>query len=341
MMSSMHDLDEKKLAAYLETHVNGFRGPLTAEKFSDGQSNPTYTMTSPSGHYVLRRKPTGELLKSAHAVDREYRVMSALAGSDVPVPKTYHLCTDDTVIGSMFYLMEYVDGRIYWDPTLPGMGSDRRGAIYDEINRVLAALHSIDIKTIGLADYGKTGNYVERQINRLNKQYRASETETIPSMEKVMKWLPANLPVDDGRVSLIHGDYTLYNMIFHHDEPRMLALLDWELSTLGHPYADLGFHCMQLRLPPGSSHLTGLEGIDRNTLGIPSEKDYVAKYCKRMGIDGIPNWNFYLVFSFFRLAAILQGIRKRALIGTASSQKAAEVGGMAAMLADYALSLLE
>ena len=340
-MSSINNLDEKKLAAYLKTHVDGFRGPLTAEKSSGGQSNPTHILASPSGRYVLRRKPLGELLPSAHAVDREYRVMSALAGSGVPVPKTYHLCTDDTVIGSMFYLMEYVDGKIYWNPALPGMENALRGAIYDEMNRVLAALHAVDIKTVGLADYGKTGNFIERQVSRFSKQYRASETETIPSMEKIMKWLPAHLPADDGRVSLVHGDYRLDNMIFHHDEPKVLAVLDWELSTLGHPYADLGFQCMQLRLPPGSSHLAGLEGIDRSALGIPSEEDYVARYCERTRIDGIPDWNFYLVFSFFRLAAILQGIKKRALIGNASSQKAAEVGGMADMLADYAVALLE
>jgi aminoglycoside phosphotransferase (APT) family kinase protein len=339
MTASPYPIDEQRLAAYLKDHVDGFRGPLTAEKFKDGQSNPTYAISSPSGRYVLRQKPAGQLLPSAHAVDREYRVLGALAGSGVPVPKVFHLCTDESVTGNMFYLMEYVNGRVYWDSTLPDMDRERRRATYDEMNRVLAALHSFDVEAAGLSDFGKTGSYFERQISRWTKQYRISETETMPAVEKVIKWLPAHQPEDDGRTTLVHGDYRLDNMIFHPSEPRLLALIDWELSTLGHPYADLAYQCMQLRLPPGA-HLSGLEGVNRKALGIPSEPEYVEQYCRRMGIGAIDNWNFYLVFSFFRLTAIVQGVKKRGLIGNASSTQAAGMGAMVYVLADYAARLI-
>ena len=336
--NSDFNFDESKLAAYLEQYIEGFRGPLHAEKFSGGQSNPTFKISAASGNYVLRRKPPGELLKSAHAVDREYRVMSALATTAVPVAKTYHLCEDENIIGSMFYVMEYIDGRVMWDPTLPEVSAENRHAIYSEMNRVLAAVHSVDINKVGLADYGKPGNYFERQIGRWSKQYLASQTETIPEMDALMTWLPANLPQDDGSVSLVHGDFRLDNMMFHPQENRVLALVDWELSTLGHPYADLAYQCMQLRMDH-SGAMPGLGGIDRAKLGIPSEEDYIQLYCERRGLDGIPDWNFYLVFSFFRFASILQGVKKRALEGNASSEKAMQMGELVVPLAQQAVAL--
>ena len=332
------DTEARTLARYLEQHVAGFRGPITAEKFPNGQSNPTFLIQAQSGRYVLRRKPAGELLKSAHAVDREFRVMSALADTDVPVARTYHLCNDDSIIGSMFYLMEYVDGRVMWDPALPELQQGQRRAIYAEMNRVLAALHSVDIAAVGLADYGKPGNYFERQVGRWTRQYRASETETIAAMEHLLRWLPANMPADDGRVSLVHGDFRLDNMLFHPSEDRVLALVDWELSTLGHPFADLAYQCMQLRMDHDGI-MPGLGGLDRAQLGIPSEEEYVSTYCERMGIKEIPHWNFYLVFSFFRFAAILQGVKQRALAGNASSKKALEMGNLARPLAEIAVEL--
>jgi len=336
-----HGFDEARLAAYLEAHVPGFRGPLTAEKFAGGQSNPTYRIEAASGRYVLRRKPPGELLKSAHAVDREFRVLAALHGGTVPVAKPYHLCTDDDVIGSWFYLMDHVDGRILWNPALPELGNDERGAIYAEMNRVLTALHAVDVEAVGLADYGKPGNYFERQVARWSKQYRASETEHIEAMERLLEWLPGATPPDDGRVGLIHGDYRLDNLIFAPDRPEILAVVDWELSTLGHPFADLAYQCMQLRLPSDLKVLAGLGGLDRAALGIPSEADYVAAYCARAGLEGIPHWDYYLAFSFFRFSAILQGIQKRALDGNASSALAFDYGALARPLAEMGWAVVE
>jgi aminoglycoside phosphotransferase (APT) family kinase protein len=338
--TSSFDFDTEQLAHYLEQHVAGFKGPLTAEKFAGGQSNPTFLITAASGKYVLRRKPPGELLKSAHAVDREFKVMSALANTEVPVAKTYHLCEDDNIIGSMFYVMEYIDGRVMWDPALPEASNETRTAIYNEMNRVLAALHSVDIEAAGLSDYGRPGNYFERQVGRWSQQYRASETGSIPEMERLMEWLPANMPADDGRVALAHGDFRLDNMMFHPTESRVLALVDWELSTLGHPFADLAYQCMQLHMANGGV-MSGLGGIDRAALGIPSEEAYVAQYCKRMGLAEIPHWNFYLAFSFFRFAAILQGVKKRALDGNASSEKALKMGELVVPLAQMAVKLLD
>jgi len=312
---------------------------LTATKFAHGQSNPTFLIESASGKYVLRRKPPGKLLKSAHAVDREYRVMTALAGTDVPVPRTYLLCEDESVIGSVFFLMEFVDGRVLWDPSLPELDKTQRGAIFDQMNRVLAAVHSIDVEAAGLSDYGKPGNYFERQVSRWTGQYRASETKTIAEMDRVINWLQENTPADDGRVALVHGDFRLDNMIFHRSEPRVLALVDWELSTLGHPFADLAYQCMQWRVD-GGGIIPGLGDVDRTALGIPSEEEYVRMYCRRMGIDSIPDWNFYLVFSFFRLAAILQGVRKRALDGIASNERAMKLGELVRPLAAMASKLL-
>jgi aminoglycoside phosphotransferase (APT) family kinase protein len=339
MTQPNHSLDTQKLAAYLEQQVPGFKGPLTAEKFPGGQSNPTYAVSAESGRYVLRRKPPGLLLKSAHAVDREFKVIAALADTGVPVAKVYHLCEDESVIGSMFFLMEFVDGVVHWDATLPDLDNEQRRVMYDEMNRALAAMHSVDIDAVGLADFGKPGNYFERQIGRWSKQYRAAETGTIEAMEQLLTWLPDNLPADDGKVSLVHGDYRLDNMMFHATEPRILAVVDWELSTLGHPYADLAYQCMQWRLPPGGS-LSGLQGEDRAALGIPSEEEYVARYCERMGIDTIENWTFYLAFSFFRLADILQGVKKRALDGNASNDQALEMGALVEPLASAATALI-
>jgi len=332
-------MDTLGLASYLESRVEGFAGPLTATKFSHGQSNPTYLIEAASGKYVLRRKPPGNLLKSAHAVDREYRVMTALADTDVPVPRTFHLCADDSVIGSMFFLMEFVEGRVLWDPALPDFERAKRAPVFEEMNRVLSAVHSVDIESAGLADYGKPGNYFERQVGRWTGQYRASETETIAEMDQVIDWLEENTPEDDGRVSLVHGDFRLDNMIFHPEQARVLALVDWELSTLGHPFADLAYQCMQWRVD-GGGIIPGLGAIDREAHGIPSENAYVEMYCKRMGIAGIPDWDFYLVFSFFRLAAIIQGVRKRAMDGNASNERAMQLGQLVKPLASMACRLI-
>jgi len=337
---AIDQLDIGILGPYLESNIAGFKGLHRAEKFTDGQSNPTFLLTAESGQYVLRRQPPGELLKSAHAVDREYRVIAALADSDVPVARAYHLCEDRNVIGSMFYVMSYEEGRIFWNPLLPELDKGQRAAIYDEMACLLATLHDVDVQAVGLGDFGRPGNYFERQINRWSKQYRASETKTIEAMNILMEWLPANLPEEDGKVSLIHGDYRMDNIIFHPTESRIIALLDWELSTLGHPYADLAYQCMQMRMK-SDAVIVGLGGIDRTALGIPTEEAYVARYCQQRGIDGIPNWGFYLVFSFFRLAAILQGVLKRAIDGNASSQKAFDYGHMAPVLANMAVEILE
>ncbi|MEH6581789.1 MAG: phosphotransferase family protein [Halioglobus sp.] len=338
---SNQDLNIDQLREYLSATVPGFTGDLTAEKFAGGQSNPTFKLSAGGKHYVLRRKPEGELLKSAHAVDREYKVITALQGTDVPVPATYVLCEDDGVIGSMFYVMEYKEGRILWDPTLPeAKNPAERAAIYDEMNRTMAALHSVNVEAVGLTDFGKPGNYFERQVGRWSKQYRASETDHQPAMEALLTWLPANMPADDGIVSLVHGDYRLDNMMFHPTEPRVIALLDWELSTLGHPLADLANQCMAWMLPQEGA-IRGLAGIDRGPLGIPTDEEYIAQYCQRTGRSGIDNWSFYLAFSLFRLAAIVQGIKKRAQIGTASSAEAKSRGDLVGPLSEMALKLID
>jgi len=289
---------------------------------------------------VLRRQPPGELLKSAHAVDREYRVIKALQNTDVPVARVNHLCEDRDIIGSMFYVMSFEEGRIFWNPSLLELNKQQRTDIFDEMNRVLCALHDVDVEVVGLGDYGRPGNYFERQIGRWTKQYKASETGLIAAMDQLIEWLPANIPADDGKISLIHGDYRLDNIIFHPTETGALALLDWELSTLGHPYADLAYQCMQLRLGPDAV-IAGLGDIGREALGIPTEADYVAQYCNRRSIDGIPHWDFYLAFSFFRFAAILQGVLKRAIDGNASSQKAFDYGTLAPTLAQMAVDLID
>ncbi len=341
-MSDPNALDASALAPYLEAHVSGFSGLQSSEKFKSGQSNPTYLLNARSGRYVLRAKPPGALLKSAHQVDREFRVMRALAGTEVPVPRMLHLSDEDSPIGRMFYVMGFVDGRIFWDPALSEVPDKaERAAIYDSMNATLAALHSVDIEAAGLADFGKPGSYFERQLGRWTSQYRSSETETVADMDSLITWLEKHLPAGDGLVSLVHGDYRLDNMIFAPDRPAVIAVLDWELSTLGHPYADIAYQCMQWRLPH-SSGFRGLGGIDRASIGLPSEEDYVAKYCKRQNIAGIDNWTFCLAFSFFRLAAICQGVYKRALDGNASNpEKAKQYGDAVKLLAGLAVRLIE
>ena len=340
-MTATVTFDVEKLTQYLESHVTGFKGPMTLSKFSGGQSNPTFKVTAQSGTYVLRSQPAGKLLKSAHAVDREYEVRDALKETDVAVAKVYHLCRDTSIIGSMFYLMEFCDGIVYWSASLAEITSNTvRSQMYDAMNKSLVALHSVDINAVGLQDYGKAGNYFERQFGRWTSQYRSTELQEIKAMDQLMLWLENHLPEDDGKVCLVHGDFRLDNMMFAKDKPEVIAVLDWELSTLGHPYSDLAYQCMQLRMPQGMGTIDGLKGVDRESLGIPTEEQYVADYCKRMGIDKIENWSFYLAFSFFRLAAIVQGVAKRASEGNASNEHANKVGAFVEPLAQMALSII-
>jgi aminoglycoside phosphotransferase (APT) family kinase protein len=327
MTAATAALDEQKLIPWLEAHVEGFGGFQALEKFGQGQSNPTFKVMAESGTYVLRAKPPGELLKSAHAVDREYRVMNALGSTNVPVPKMLTLSEEgeQSPIGRMFFVMEYLDGRIFWDPVIPECGDDNasRHAIYDAMNQTLAHLHNVDVADAGLETFGKPGSYFARQTDRWAKQYRASEVERNQTVHDVIAWLEANMPDDDGVVSIVHGDYRLDNMIFAPDRDEVIAVLDWELSTLGHPLADLAYQCMQWRLPHNSG-MRGLGGIDRAAMGIPTEEEYVAAYCKRRGIEAIPDWPFYIAFCFFKLTGILQGVYKRALDGNASNPKRAK-----------------
>jgi len=343
-MPSVEMLEEAVLAKYLEAAVAGFKGPLTVSKFPGGQSNPTFRVDADSGTYVLRRQPPGKLLKSAHAVDREFRVLAALKETEVPVAEVYHLCEDSSVIGSMFYLMEFCDGNIYWDPALREIEDrDTRAAMYEQMAKTLASIHRVDIEAAGLADYGRPGNYFERQVGRWTKQYRASELDKIDAMDELIAWLGANMPADDGQVALVHGDFRLDNLMFAQDNSRVIAVLDWELSTLGHPYADLAYQCMAMRLPASEQQQkapSGLAGLDLQTLGLPSEEEYVGKYCQHMGIDRIENWDFYLAFGFFRVAAISQGVAKRAVQGNASNASAREAGDMVGPLASMALDIV-
>ncbi len=337
LVAPVHPVDLPALAAYLRTHVAGFRGDVVIEQFQGGQSNPTYRIAAGDARYVLRRKPPGKLLPSAHAVDREYRVMTALAGSDVPVAKTLALCVDDAVIGTPFYVMEYVAGRILWDPTLPGMNPAMRAAHYGELNRVIAALHRVDYSAVGLTDFGRTGAYIERQIARWSKQYLAGGADPIPSMDRLIDWLPRHIPGGD-ETSIVHGDFRLDNVIFHPTDPRILAVLDWELSTLGHPLSDFAYQVMAWRLSP--QQFRGLMGCDLATLGIPTETEYVAEYCRRTGRKGIPDFEFYLIFNMFRIAAILHGVLARAIQGNAASRNAVETGGRARLVADVAWDMV-
>lgn len=310
-------MDVKALERWLSAHVAEIGEPLAVEKFAGGQSNPTYLLRAGARRFVLRRQPEGVLLKSAHAVDREYRVQKALAGSAVPVPRMLAFCDDPEVIGTMFYVMEHVEGRVLFDPAMPGETPAARAAIMDEMGRVLAAIHAVDLSAAGLEDYGPDGDYFARQLARWSKQYRASATGELPAMERLMEWLGAHLPGDDGQRTLVHGDYRLDNLLFAPERSECRAVLDWELSTLGHPYADLAGVVMQWQLPPGEDG-RGLAGLDRAALGLPSDAAFVADYCARRGIGGIEGFGYYVAFAFFRMAAILQGVKKRALDGNAS-----------------------
>jgi aminoglycoside phosphotransferase (APT) family kinase protein len=336
------ELDIATLAPWLEAHVDGFRGLVAITKFNTGQSNPTYRIDAASGRYVLRAKPPGTLLKSAHQVDREYRVLKALHGKGVPVAEALALCDDeDSPIGRMFYVMRHVDGRIFWDPALPeARDNDERRGLYDAMNATLAALHDIDPSAVGLGDFGKPGSYFERQLSRWTSQYRASEVGAQPDMDALIAWLERNLPADDGQVSLVHGDFRLDNMIFAAGTPEVAAVLDWELSTLGHPFADLAYQCMQWRLPHDSG-FRGLGGLDRTSLGLPTEQEYIAAYRSRRRLGPIDGWTFYIAFSFFRLAAILQGVYKRSLDGNASNpEKAATYGRAVPLIAAMAVKTI-
>ena len=314
-------LDAGAVEAWMAANVEGFRGPLEIEKTPTGQSNPTFILTAGSGRYVLRRKPPGELLKSAHAVDREFRVQQALAGSNVPVARMHRLCADDGVVGSMFYVMDCVAGDVHFDPRLPDKTPEVRRAMFEDMNRVLAALHDVDYVAVGLGEFGRPGSYFARQFSRWSKQYRASETVSRPEMEELIAWVGDNLPAEDGITTLVHGDYRLDNLIYG-AEGRVAAVLDWELATLGHPYSDLAYQCMQWRMPPGPD-TRGFGDEDRVALGIPSEREYVDMYCARRGLPGIPIFQFALAFSFFRMAAIVQGVMKRGLDGSASNPEQA------------------
>lgn len=325
-----HRFDESLLAQYLARHMSGVQGALHVHQFEGGQSNPTFLLESGSERWVMRKKPPGELVPSAHAVDREFRVISALAGSDVPVPRVHHLCEDAQVIGTPFYVMEYVEGRICREVALPEFTPAERASILDSMNRVIAALHQVDIDAVGLGNFGKTGGYIERQVARWIRQYEASKTEEVPAMNALMAWLPDHIPGDD-RTSIVHGDFRLENVVLHPEEPRLLAVLDWELCTLGHPYADFAYNCMPFHMAPGEQGSLG--GLDLEGLGFPAESEYVAAYARRTGREHIPDWPFYMVFSMFRLAAIAQGVYMRGLQGNAASEEALERGARAKSLA--------
>ena len=334
-VSARHQFDLAALDAYLRQHVAGYpQGTLTAEQFKGGQSNPTFKLSIGGQHYVLRTKPApaAKLLPSAHAIEREYRVMDALSQHGFPAARQVCLCTDESVIGRAFYVMEFVDGRVLWDQALPGMEPAERAAIYAEMNRVMALLHSTDYSAIGLADYGKPGNYFARQIERWTKQYLASQTETIDAMDQLIAWLPNNIPPGDD-TAIVHGDFRLDNLLWHPTEPRVLAVLDWELSTLGHPFADFSYHCMSWHIAPGQ--FRGIAGLDLKALGIPSQQEYIAMYAERTGKTiRLEDFNFYLAFNMFRLASIMQGIMKRYVDGTAASAQALESGQMARPMAE-------
>jgi aminoglycoside phosphotransferase (APT) family kinase protein len=342
-VSDAHSFDVGTLQTWLSQHLQGFAGPLSVEMFKGGQSNPTYKLITPRKSYVMRAKPgpVAKLLPSAHAVEREFKVMGGLYGTDVPVAQMHVLCEDESIIGRAFYVMEFVQGRVLWDQTIPTMNRQERGAIYDEMNRVIAALHTVPFAERGLADYGKPGNYFERQIGRWSKQYVASVTQPIAEMDQLMAWLPAHMPasaLDASKVSIVHGDYRLDNLMFHPTQPKVMAVLDWELSTIGHPLADFSYHCMAWHIPPGT--FRGIGGIDLASLGIPSEAEYIHRYCDRTGLaqpqDLKTDWNFYLAYNMFRIAAILQGIAKRVEAGTASSTQAKASGAGARPMAELA-----
>jgi aminoglycoside phosphotransferase (APT) family kinase protein len=342
-VSGSHAFDTDVLSAWLAPRLEGFSGPLQVEMFKGGQSNPTYKLITPAHNYVMRSKPgpVAKLLPSAHAIEREFAVMSGLQGTQVPVPRMHVLCEDESIIGRAFFIMEYMEGRVLWDQALPGMTPAERSAIYDETNRVISALHTVPFAEQGLAGYGKPGNYFERQIGRWSKQYLASITQPIAEMDRLMEWLPTHIPAgarDESRTSIVHGDFRLDNLMFHPTEPRAIAVLDWELSTLGHPLADFSYHCMAWHIPPGM--FRGIGGLDHQALGIPTEAEYIRRYCDRTGLatpeELARDWNFYLAYNLFRLAAILQGIAKRVEAGTASSAQAKASAAGARPLAEMA-----
>jgi aminoglycoside phosphotransferase (APT) family kinase protein len=326
-----------RLRDYLPAHFAAAGEVLECRKFAGGQSNPTYLLVCREGRFVLRARPLGRLLKSAHAIDREYRVLRALASTGVPVPDVYLYCEDDSVIGSAFYLMEYVEGQMYWDAGLPQLSRLQRSTVYASMNEVLAALAQVDVDAVGLGDFGRTADFFARQIRRWTDQYRAAETERRPDMETLIEWLPANRPAADGPAGLMHGDFRLDNMIFD-EAGRVLAVLDWELSTIGHRHADVAYQCAQWRLPPGA--MRGLADVDRGALGIPAEDEYVEAYCRRLGLASVPNWDFLLVLSLFRLASICQGVYRRGLDGTASDGTALEFSERTAVIAVRAMRIL-
>lgn len=328
--------DEGRLTEWLAGVIPGFRGPIRLERISGGQSNPTFKLFAPGNDLVLRSKPAGPTLPSAHAVDREYRVLSALAGTGVPVPRVRGLCTDESVIGTVFYVMDLVPGRVLWDPRLSGFSRDERAAIFDSMNATIAAIHALEPAGIGLGDYGRAGAYAERQVSRWTKQYRASETVPNPAMDWLIDWLPRNLP-PEAPTRLVHGDYRLDNVLIHPTEPRVVAVLDWELSTLGDPMADFAYHMMSWRLAP--ELFRGLAGTDFAATGIPDEPAYLARYLERTGLPRTDHWEFYLVLSMFRIASIMQGIARRALDGTAANADATEVGAKARPVAEVAVAL--
>ena len=333
-----HRFEAAKLEAYLAERIDGFQTPLEVRQFKGGQSNPTYQLITPNRKYVLRRKPPGKLLPSAHAVDREFRVISALHPTGFPVAKPYVLCEDEGVIGTIFYVMECVEGRIYWGPMLPDQSPRQRGEVYDAMNETFAKLHNMDWQKLGLEDFGKPGNYVGRQVARWTKQYKASETDRIDEMEKLIEWLPQHLPAD-ARDSIVHGDYRLDNMILHPTEPKVVAVLDWELCTIGDPMADFTYHLMQWMMPEGTTTGGGtgsLLGADLAALGIPSMEAYTDAYCRRTNRTGVPNLDYYAAYNFFRLAGILQGIVGRVRDGTASNSNAAQNAAAVRPLAERA-----
>jgi aminoglycoside phosphotransferase (APT) family kinase protein len=342
-VTGTHAFDVAALESWLVANMAGFEGPLSVEMFKGGQSNPTYKLITPQCAYVMRAKPgpVAKLLPSAHAIEREFKVMKGLSGTSVPVAQMHVLCEDEAIIGRAFYVMEFVAGRVLWDQSLPTMTNAQRGEIYDEMNRVIAALHSVKFAEHGLANYGKPGSYIERQIGRWSKQYVASQTQVIPEMDRLMAWLPANIPnsaKDETLVSIVHGDFRLDNLMFHPTEPKVLAVLDWELSTLGHPLADFSYHCMAWHIKPGS--FRGIGGLDHHSLGIPNEAEYIKRYCERTGFTTPEklalDWNFYMAYNLFRIAAILQGIAKRVEDGTASSEQAKSSGAGAKPMAELA-----
>ena len=333
-----HQVDSARIERYLKEHLEGFSGDLTLEQFKGGQSCPTYRLSAGLKNYVLRRKPPGKLLPSAHAVDREYRVLTALQGSGVPVARTYLLCEDEDVAGTMFYVMDCVEGRVFWDQTLPEIPKPERRAYFDAMNEALAALHNVSYDAVGLADFGKVGQYLERQISRWSKQYKISETETIAEMDRLIEWLPANIPAKD-ETCIVHGDYRMDNLIFHPSKPEVRAILDWELSTLGHPLADFSYHLLSWRL--GADLFRGVAGNDLEALGIPAEEEYAEAYCRRTGRDEIAHLDWYIAYNLFRLAGILQGIAKRAIDGTAASEHAVEQGRRARPIAEAAWAAVE